>query len=238
MRAAQWIDEKFRTLGRALERAGEQSAAGARALVRNPTLSLALTTVVLFAVARLPTEIFYSELGVRPEDVGLNSVQVLLQGSAVLLAISVLLALTLVAAFFLLFGFASFAWSSDTGSLTRLLKTTFRLGLFPALIFTVAFSLWLLIQIANEQSDAVHEGLGISPGLYPWRAEEVKATWRGPARRPLPGCNQLFYLGETDGHALLFDAALNTTYRINSEDIELEFPLDCPERSPERDSNS
>jgi hypothetical protein len=238
VRAAGWIDEKSRALGRALERGGERSMTALGAFSRNPTLLIALTTVVLFAVARLPTETFYSEFGVRPEDVGLNSVQVMLQGSTILLGFSILLCLACVAAFFSLFWIASLVAVSGTAPLGRVLKTMLRLSLAPVLLLTVVLAPWLLINVASGQSDEVREGKGISPGLYPWRAEPVNVTWRGHAGKSLPGCTQLFYLGEANNRVALYDAARNTTYRIHTEDIEIEFPLDCPSRSPERDSNS
>jgi len=238
-RAAQRrLQRAINVTGLALERLGKRSIETLRSFARHPTLMVAIVTGLLFALARYPTEIFYSEVGLRPEDVGLNSVQVLLQGSAVLLALSLLLGLAVVVFFFLGFWIASYVWASGTGHPARVLKTLVRLSVVPALVMTVGFSLWLLIQVAESQSDAVHDGRGISPGLYPWRAEPVRVTWTGPARHPLPSCDRLFYLGEANDRVALYDATRNTTYRIVAEDLELEFPLNCPSGSPERDSNS
>lgn len=226
--AQQSIQRTITAMGLALEWLGEKSIAAVRLLAQHPTLVIALATGVFFALARFPTEIFYSEVGLRPEDVGLNSVQVLLQGSAVLLALSLLLGLGVVVFFFLIFWIASYVWASGTGNATRVLITFIRLSVFPGLALTVAFSLWLLVQLANEQSEAVHNGQGVSAGLYPWRAEPVEATWTRGTRHPLPGCTELFYLGEANDRVALYDAIRNSTYRISAEDLELEFPLNCP----------
>ena len=75
-----------------LDRLGDCSTAMTAWVFRNPALSIAAATAVLFAIARIPAEIFYSRFGLRPEDVGLNSVQVLLQGATTVLAISLAIA--------------------------------------------------------------------------------------------------------------------------------------------------
>jgi hypothetical protein len=225
---ARVIDRALTRLGLGLEQSGERAMRLARGLVRNPSLTLAFMTVVLFALARFPTEVFYSELGVRPEDVGFNSVQVLLQGSAVLLVFSLGIALCVVAAFFVIFWIASSVLASENVPISRIARTAFRLSLFPILVLTIALALWLLVDVAERQGDDVRAGQGISPGLYPWRAEQVKVTWRRADARPLPGCRQLFFLGEANNRVVLYDASRATSYRISAEDIELEFPLDCP----------
>lgn len=69
------------------------SMAAARWLFAKPALLLGGATVVLFAVARIPTEIFYARFGVRPEEVGFNSVQVLLQGCTATLVFSLFVGL-------------------------------------------------------------------------------------------------------------------------------------------------
>jgi len=60
----------------------------AKAALRNPAIAIAIGTVVLFVIARVPAEIFYSRLGLRPEDAGLTSVQILLQGITTVLVVS------------------------------------------------------------------------------------------------------------------------------------------------------
>ena len=54
-------------------------------VVKNPALSIAAATTILFAIARISAEIFYVRFGLRPEEVGLNSVQVLLQETTTVL---------------------------------------------------------------------------------------------------------------------------------------------------------
>lgn len=221
---------------------GDWSVEAAKASIRNPALTIAVATVVLFTVARVPTEIFYWELGVRPEDVGLNSIQVLLQGSAVVLVLCIVAGmiyaglLVLVSTLYV----AVIALASGSRSAAGcVFKTGLRISLLPVLISATGFALWLMIGWANEQSASVKAGQAIDASFYPWRAEQVMATWRDTsASRPLPGCDQLFYLGEANNRVALYDAERNMTYRIHSEDIELGFPLECPSGSPERDSNS
>jgi hypothetical protein len=70
------------------DRIGDLSMSLARAALRNPAITITIGTIILFAVARVPAEIFYSSLGVKPEDAGLDSVQILLQGVTAALLIS------------------------------------------------------------------------------------------------------------------------------------------------------
>jgi len=70
------------------ERAGDVSAAVASGLAKSPAAGIAIVTVLLYVVIRIPTEVFYSRFGVRPEEAGLNSVQVLLQGASTVLILS------------------------------------------------------------------------------------------------------------------------------------------------------
>jgi hypothetical protein len=74
------------------DRMGDLSMSLAKTALRNPAITIAIGTVVLFAIARIPAEIFYSRLGLRPEDAGLNSVQILLQGVTTALVVSLAVA--------------------------------------------------------------------------------------------------------------------------------------------------
>jgi hypothetical protein len=71
-----------------LDRMGDWSIKATKDVIAHPAIAGGVTTVVLFVIARIPTQVFYAEFGVRPEDAGLDSVQVLLQGATAALLIS------------------------------------------------------------------------------------------------------------------------------------------------------
>ncbi len=222
--------------------------------LQNPAITIALGTLVLFAIARVPSEIFYSKFGIRPEDVGLNSVQVLLQGTTTVLLLSLGVGLVyglglplLNAAYYGLFGWligkamgdsaTTRWWHTRAGRLTlrmasRNPRLTIKriLRLAPILVPTVAlaFSALLLVTQAISDADAIKDGENPQSGLGPWRAERVSAWWTDPSGRlHLPTCHHLFYLGEANSRVVLFDSQSDRTYRLEGSTIQLAFPLRC-----------
>jgi hypothetical protein len=226
----------------------------ARLLLGSPALTVGGVTVVLFAVARVPTQIFYSQFGIRPEDVGLDSVQVLLQGTAMVLIASLLVGLFygLLTMIFVL-GYADLLiptlkslrtkglggrarpegqshWDFFMTSLRRSARRSLRAApiIVPALSIATAFA--ILIGAAIEEAGAVKGGQPPGNRFMPWKVELVEVTWTDTTRRiPLPGCESLFYLGEGNERVALYDSDTDRTYRINSDEIQLDFPSDCTE---------
>ena len=203
---------------------------------------MAIATVVLFAVARIPTEIFYKEFGVRPEEVGLDSVQVLLQGSTFALLFS--FAIGLVYGVLVPFIFIFYAEFMRSGKRRRgtgadapppqrrpyrvALRRTARLAPLVVPVLSVLTAGLFLTLLAKSHAEDVRKGLGISAVFVPWKAEPVDVAWNGQGDRiPLPGCESLFYLGEGDGRVVLFDSHGEETYRIDSSDVQLNFPALC-----------
>jgi hypothetical protein len=240
-----WIDitgSYARKLGSLVDRAGDFSMATLGTVGRNPAAALAIATVLLFTTVRLPLQIFYARFGVRPEEVGFNSVQVLLQGSTVTLVFLVLLTLLLVLTVPLLAIAVSLChsllaerWPSrgprrTTWELTR--RNLRRVGrlmpvVMPILSFLVAIT--YLTNLSIRASDYVQSGNWLRGDLAPWRAEPVKLTWtmdRHPLNLP-HSCGSLLYLGEDDARVVLYDSKHGSTHRINARDVELKFPADC-----------
>jgi hypothetical protein len=233
-----------RALGIGVDAVGDRSMQAVRALLRNPTLAVAVATVLLFAVARIPTELFYGSFGVRPEDVGLNSVQVLLQGSAVILgltlAISALAGLALVVAVAVITGAYSLVVGLTVGQRTkgrarRSIRRALRPGALLIPLISVALATVVLVEVALEDVETVGSGKRLEVIFVPWKATAVQASWDGARDRfRLPGCNLLYYLGEGNHRVVLYDAWRGHTYQVNSEDLQLRFPLNCQEYGARR----
>jgi hypothetical protein len=221
-------------LGRAVDFGGDLSERVWRKLLDNPALAIAVTTVLLYAVARIPTEIFYSEFGVRPEDVGLNSVQVLLQGSAVSLGLflfggvaysMIIMALMVLLGVFYAFllgrkGAVGTAW----GAIRRVLR------LSPILVPSASIAVATIFLCISAERDASRVWFGepLAPRFFPWSAEAVEARWSGTRTGPkLPGCHSLLYLGEGNDRVVLFNALDKQTLRVPTAEIRLRFPLYC-----------
>lgn len=207
--------------------------AAVRFVSRNPAIGIAIATAVLFAIARIPTEIFYGKFAIRPEDVGLNSVQVLLQGTATVLVVSLIIAviygfgvpLIMLAYFVLIETLTKAPQRRRKPGLRRIL----RLGPILIPVLTIISALVILIGRAEQDAAGIKDGAEIGFQFMPWRAKPVNLIWsQGSERKPLPGCRWLFYLGEGNGLVVLFDSRHGQTYRINSEAVQLDFPESCP----------
>jgi hypothetical protein len=198
-------------------KAGELAEQWIASVLGNPGLSIAVGTVVLFAIARIPTEIFYTQFGLRPEDVGLNSVQVLLQGTTTVLII----------AFGMSVAFALLAALVPIRRWRGRLTLRISLALFPLLALLLA--VLLLVPRALLDAASVKAGKGLhGPALVPWQAERVEVRWARGADESLPGCRWLFYLGEGGGKVALFDSKHDQTHRIDGGSVRLVFPEHCP----------
>jgi hypothetical protein len=232
------LAEAFR---KAIDWFGDLSIQILRALFRNPTLGIVVATALLFAAARIPTEIFYSSFHVRPEEVGINSVQVLLQCSIIVLGITtgfgivfalvfLLLAILLLVLHAIFLGLLPYkgpkegVWKATGKGLLRALR-------FSSLIMplvSLGLATFVAIKIAELQVDEVKAGQSLHPQFVPWKAEAVRVHWNpGDSHMTLPPCESLFYLGEGDARVIFYDRTHDETYRINSRDLELEFPEDC-----------
>lgn len=226
-----------RAFGTAIDRVGDAAMAVLGAALRNPTPTVAIATVMLFVLARVPTEIFYGNLGIRPEEVGLNSVQVVLQGSAVILfgsiVTSVLFGLALVAVVSAATGVSAFFMGLSGGQARMRTRQAVRraVRLSPILIPVTCLTLTMVVLIDWTIEDVERVGSGREADLpfTPWEAMPVDARWSG-SDRPfgLPACDYLLYLGEGSNHVFFYNAWLGATYKINSDDVHLRFPITCP----------
>lgn len=223
-------------IGVSVDKLGDWSVAVMRTLLANPALGVAIVTAILFTVARIPTEIYYAYFGVRPEEVGLNSVQVLLQGSAVVLLATIiasaLLALTLVLVVALIAGLYSLLVGlfrkQAKRYVSRSVRRTLRLGALLIPMISVGLGTWSLIELASEDAHTVGRGKPLDGIFIPWKASSVAARWNMPrGHLRLPGCRWLYYLGEGDHRVVLYNALRGKTYQIDSADVQLEFPLQC-----------
>ncbi len=202
-------------------------------MFRNPAPSIAILTAFLFALVRIAIESFYGSLGVQPEDVGLDSVQETLQGSALILvlviAITVAYGVGMVVVGSALLGAYAvvrsllFGGRSD-GHIWRGVRRGLRLG--PALIplVCIPFATIVLVNVSFEDLDGIRSGKAVDNPLAPWRAERVLVNWTTPD--PPYGslkCHTLLYLGEGDYRTVIFDARHQTVLEINSKDVDLTF---------------
>jgi hypothetical protein len=243
--------------GDRIDRLGDWSMAMARTALRNPAVTIPIGTLVLFAVARIPTEIFYSSFGVRPEDAGLNSVQVLLQGTATVLVLSLGVGLLygigfplVNAGYYGIMKRIAQKWlgdfppphlrqhriwrvfirvtqvnrRSDRSAFQRIL----RLGPLIIPTFAVSFAALILTSQAIQEANSIKRGVGPEASLMPWQADRTSVLWtRSPPLVHFPGCQWLFYLGESGSRVILFDAKVDRTYRIESGAVQLVFPAAC-----------
>jgi hypothetical protein len=97
-------------------------------------------------------------------------------------------------------------------------------------LFTVLLVAYYFGTFTIEDLKTVKSGNPLQELFVPWQAEPVELVWTGE-RRPaaLPtSCRWLLYLGEDDGRVALYDIKHDDTYRVNSKDVELRFPILCP----------
>lgn len=230
-------------IGTGVDKTGAWSMRMGRLAVRNPARTTAVTTALFVVIARVPTEIFYSGFGLRPGDVGLDSVEVLLQGSALLLFLFALTAVAFAALALLIAMAFAVPHAIMVGRLPRrgpkegvrrsVVKAVLRVcRLAPIVVplFTVLLVAYYFGTFTIEDLETVKSGSPLEELFVPWQAEPVELVWTG-ARRPaaLPtSCRWLLYLGEDDGRVALYDVKHDDTYRVNSKDVELRFPILCP----------
>lgn len=229
-------------VGKGVDKVGDWSMRAGGAAVRNPGRTVAASTAILFVIADVPTVIFYTAFGVRPVDAGLNSVEVLLQSSAVVLilfavasvviaGLMLLTAIVLMAPHAILVG--RLPRRGDKRSVGQSIARTFRrVGrLAPILIpvISVSFTVYYFGSYTYEAIDTIKSGQALEEAFVPWQVEPVVLLWKAKERpSPLPtSCRWLFYLGENDGRVVVYDAKHEDTYRINSKEVELVFPVFC-----------
>lgn len=211
-----------------------------RWLAQNPALALGASTALLFATVRLPTELFYSRFGVHPEEVGLNSVQVLLQGSSFVLVLSLFVGVVygiITLAFILIYlellptVFMPRGRQTGRGPFAPRVKTAFRRSarLAPIVVpvFSLGFAAAILTTSAIQDANAVEDGRYVSAEFMPWRAESAEVTWtRRASPQSLPTCG-LYYLGEGDGQVIIFESRRDRTYRLSSKEVQVHWPDPC-----------
>ncbi len=90
----------------------------------------------------------------------------------------------------------------------------------------------LLRSSAAEDASAVRAGRAVADEAWvTWTARPVDVTWKAPpaSRARLPGCDRLTYLGESEGHVVLYDASAGgRAIRVPAADVVLTFPARCP----------
>jgi len=221
-----------------LDRLGDWSVKVSRSLLANPALTIGGVTVTVFAVARVPTEIFYLHFGVRPEEAGFNSVQVLLQGSSMVLIASLVIGTLygILMPFLILIRPTRWRVRTPKGK-TRVpgweeYGTAARRSLraAPAIVpaVTLLTAIVLLSVGAFKDAAAIQDGRAPTTKLMPWRAVPVNVIWAtGTQQASLPNCLSLFYLGEGGGRVTLYDSRDQRTYRLDSGDVQLDFPDSC-----------
>lgn len=229
-------------IGRGVDRAGEWSMRMGKVAIRNPGRTAVIATALLFAIVRIPTESFYAELGLRPEDVGLDSFEVLLQGSAILLffftlvsaalaALALLIAIVLMVPHAILVGRLPRRGPRRTiwQSISRTVRRVCRLAPVVIPVVSIGLVTYYFFSFTKEDLEVVKSGKPLEEILAPWRAEPVELIWSGGGRlaRMPTSCHWLLYLGEDDGRVVIYDAMHDDTYRINSKKVELEFPIFC-----------
>ncbi|MGH9277609.1 MAG: hypothetical protein ACRD12_05820 [Acidimicrobiales bacterium] len=168
-------------------------------------IGMGLMALVTFGVFRLSQQLFYSRVGVRPEEVGLDIVKTLSNAIPTAIVFAVGLGVTL---------------SIIERSRGMLL---FAAGLF--LVYVV-----VVVPIAAFLSGgAIKDGRGVAPsfGELDWgiglRADPVKsvAVKSGSSFPPLNMTEDLLYLGSADATTILYSAARDELIRIPSSEIAL-----------------
>lgn len=111
---------------------------------------------------------------------------------------------------------------SDHGLVARLLSRLL-VGLM-VLGLCVVVPLW-----AWKDADRVRDGEVARGRLFPWRALPVHVTWNGkrPAIEFGNDCRYLRYLGEANGHVVLFDSRADKTHRVTDSDINIRIDRKC-----------
>jgi hypothetical protein len=238
-----------------MERFGDWSVKVAAGAIKNPTATIAIGALVIFVAARVPTEIFYRRLDTTPEAVGLNSVEGLLQtitwvgvwALGVALIAGVLLFPLLLA-----YGWLSripknvlevlFSYSKTRDRLVGIfesvevrkkpfrqeLRLILRMGVTLVPLIAVMTIVTYLTLEAFRDSNLIRKAPDASVHLGPWTALRVEAFWTsGESPIHLPNCRHLLYLGESDGHVILFDANSESVLQLQSGLLQLRFPEPC-----------
>ncbi len=232
-------------VGLGVDRLGDRAMKMARVVSRNPAPTLAISTAILYAIARIPIEFFYSAFGVQPENVGLDSVDIFLQASAIMLISFILISAAFALAGLLIAivlmvphsivvgrlprrGPKLSVWQSTAKTLRRIL----RLSPIAVPLITIPLALISFSLFAIEDAKQVKYGWALHEALVPWKADRVEVTWTGQTQDPHPPhCGPIIYLGEDDGRVVLYDSQREDTYLVNSGDVQLGFPVTCAERA-------
>jgi hypothetical protein len=240
-----------------IDRLGDRSMVMARTAAEKPAVTIAVGTVILFLIARLPAEIFYSRLGLQPEDAGLTSIEIFIQGIATVLAICLALAVL----YGIVFPIVNIAYShlalwpikkfSPAFKKRRQLPRWYRsfvrklllwqngrsgrsstlrilrMGPLVITVLTLVLASVLLTVASIQDSARIRSGEDL-PGLAPWQAKKVTLTWTTDSVPiHLPGCRWLYYLGEDGGRVALYDARTGSAYRLAGDAVQLTFPDHC-----------
>lgn len=240
-----------------VDRLGDRSVAMTQTAIRNPAVTVALGTVVLFLIARIPAEMFYSRLGLDPEEVGLTSIEIFVQGIATILAISLAVAVVygIALPIFQVVYFRLVLWPirkslpalrrrsrlpdqywalferlltwSGGGRGRPAFQRILRLGPLVITVLTLVLASVILVVAAIRDSDAIRNGDDLRE-LSPWQAKKVKVVWTtSSAPIRLPNCDWLYYLGEGGGRVALYNAKTESIYRLSGESVQLAFPAHC-----------
>lgn len=103
-----------------------------------------------------------------------------------------------------------------------------RVGPLAITVLTLVAAATLMVGAAINEADAIKQGTAPRANFGLFHAEHVSASWiaNGTGHK-LPGCRDLYYLGEGGERIALFDTRNETTLRIDSDELRLAFPEDC-----------
>ena len=184
--------------------------------------ALAVGTALVYGLLILAYSEFYSELGVRPSEVGLQYGPGVggIVGVAIVVVIVVVLSL-------LLFFIGSRAYARRAPEkLPRPRSPVFVLTVSLAVTLVCVLVAGLFARAANTRADRVKQGLPVEPvriagiELLSVRADlaDVKPTDPNSAPSPvleeLRGSNKLLYLGRTSNTLVLYDAHTQSSWQV------------------------
>jgi hypothetical protein len=180
-------------------------------LVANPGVALTLCGILLYGAVKFEFFLFYTRLGVDPDEVGLGYAEVL---SRSVLALFVFIPLPLLVLWF-------------TGVLARDADSSARrTGIWVAVgvaVLVVAYGAWFSVSAAR----AVEDGKGVSPELcnvLGLRAEVVSVTWVGSVLegKKRPPAYTATYIGAANGLTILYDSDDGSKIIVASSDVSLQ----------------
>jgi hypothetical protein len=224
---------------------GEESADAPPAASSDPTrkniveeiaivlpVALAVGAALVYGLLIVAYSEFYSELGVRPSDVGLQYGPGVggIAGVAIVLVFVVLMSLLLL----VVIGRRAFPWLADDDEGSTRWRS-------PVLVLTVSLVVFLVCVLfaglfaraANTRADQVKAGLPVEPvriagiDVLSVRADLAKVKPIDLNARPssalqeLRGRDKLFYLGRTAGTLVLYDANTQSSWHVPASALAL-----------------